>query len=278
MLDRAACCATADGQNGPASLVACAAKRWLARNAAGVKRISSQASWDAEACISLVSCLPTLNNVKLSLTGRLTPDNVGCLLEALAFCPRLTALHLVAEGDPGDSSDTPWPSPHAFGFAKLRSLTKLVLEYGEEESYYALANAMDALVSLKCLAELTVPFYGDPALVPASLGQLQTLRSLELGYLEPGVLEAGCLDLPNLLSLTFQGCHFMDTEVLPGVSALRSLTRIEFLDGQGPRFFDRQLSRLPQLQHAVFETGGSRTTGDICYDTTDELRGSGACL
>ena len=64
-LDHPACCATADTQNGPASLAACAAKRWLARNAAGLKRIRSQASWQAEACISLVSCLPTLEDVNL---------------------------------------------------------------------------------------------------------------------------------------------------------------------------------------------------------------------
>ena len=133
-------------------------------------------------------------------------------------------------------------------------------------------------MSLKRLAELTlyVSVSDVASLVPASLGQLQTLRSLELGYLEPCVLEVGCLDLPNLLSLTFQGCHFMDTERIPGVTALRSLTRIEFLGSQGPRFFDSQLVELPQLQNAVFETGGSRD--DIFYDTTDELRGSGLCL
>ena len=215
--------------------------------------------------------------MKLRLTGRLTPDNAGCLLDALAFCPRLTALSLVADECARDQSEAgPWPSPGVSGFAQLRSLTKLVLVFGIEGFYHALAHAVDALVSLRGLAELTVHFFGDPALVPASLGQLKTLRSLELGFLEPCVFEAGCFDLPNLLSLTFQRCHIVDAEGVPGVSALASLTRIEFLQCQGPRFFDPQLVQLVHLQHAVFETGGTR--GDFRYDETDGLRGSGLCV
>ena len=53
--------------------------------------------------------------------------------------------------------------------------------------------------------------YAEPLelLVPAALGQLQNLRSLELADLRPCVLEAGCLDLPNLLSLVSGAAIFM---------------------------------------------------------------------
>ena len=47
--------------------------------------------------------------------------------------PRLTALSLEADGD-CDFSVARWPSPHACAFAKLRSLTKLVLKFGEDRS------------------------------------------------------------------------------------------------------------------------------------------------
>ena len=107
VLDHAAWCFTADTQSGPASLAACAARRWLARNAAGVKLVAASDIVEAEACISLVSCLPALEDAALRLRGRLMPDNV--LVEALAFCPRLTALSLEATGSVGDKPDERWP-------------------------------------------------------------------------------------------------------------------------------------------------------------------------
>ena len=169
-------------------------------------------------------------------------------------------------------------SPHGSAFAKLRSLTKLVLDLGDEKNIFAVANMVDALGPLKGLAELTFNLCCEEALVPASLGQLQTLRSLELGYFRPCALEAGCLDLPNLLSLTFDHCHFVDAEGLPGASALRSLRRIEFLCCQGPRFFDSQLVQLRHLQHMIFETGGTRDDGvELDFETTGWLHGGGAC-
>ena len=104
------------------------------------------------------------------------------------------------------------------------------------------------------LAELSLSCH-SPVAVPAALGQLTGLRSLRLMDLgRPCVLQAGCFNSPNLLSLQFVRCNLVHAEALPGVSALQSLTRIEFLDGLGPRFLDRHLVQLPRLQHMVFET------------------------
>ena len=80
--------ATADGQSGPAALAACSARRWLARNAAGVKLIRSQTDASASACVSLVSFLPALEGVDLSFCNPVFANDLGCLLEALAWCPR----------------------------------------------------------------------------------------------------------------------------------------------------------------------------------------------
>ena len=83
-----------DGQDEQGVLAACAARRWLARNAAGVKIIHTHTGVEAVAWISLVSCLPALQDVTLHVTGVNTEDDLGCLLEALAWCPRLRALDL----------------------------------------------------------------------------------------------------------------------------------------------------------------------------------------
>ena len=80
-------------------LAAHAARQWLARNAAGVKRTRARFhDADPFACTSLVMCLPSLENVQLSLLGPLLPDDLGSLLEALAWCPRLRELHLCVDG------------------------------------------------------------------------------------------------------------------------------------------------------------------------------------
>ena len=137
--------------------------------------------------------------------------------------------------------------------AELRSLTKLALEFCEFDPY-TLTPAVDAWVSLTGLVELSF-LCAKYLAVPAALGQLKGLRSLKVGSKHhPCVVEAGCFDLPNLLSLEFVACDLGHAEVLPGVTALQSLTRIEFWNGQGPRFFDRQLVELPRLQRVVFDT------------------------
>ena len=96
------------------------------------------------------------------------------------------------------------------------------------------------------------PHLPAPDVVPAALGQLKSLRLLQLHCLLSCRLEAGCFDLPNLLSLRFGHCDFKE-EVLPGISALQSLTCIEFMCGHGHRFFDAQLTRVPGLQRIVFQ-------------------------
>ena len=54
-LDSLYCCGTVDGQSMAAVLAACAARRWLTRNAAGVKLMRSRTHRAAAACTSLVS-------------------------------------------------------------------------------------------------------------------------------------------------------------------------------------------------------------------------------
>ena len=92
-------------------------------------------------------------------------------------------------------------------------------------------------------------------MVPTALGQLTGLQSLTLTfyYFEDCVLEAGCLDLPNLLDLEFSSCLFEDAEVLLSASALQSLTFIKFEGCSEPPFF-AQLLLLPWLQYMVFRT------------------------
>ena len=138
--------------------------------------------------------------------------------------------------------------------AKLRSLNKLEFFFGEPVPY-TLTSVVDALARLTGLAELGVYLshtFPQPVAVPAALGQLKGLRKVTLFRLNPCVLEAGCLDLPNLQSLVFGQCEFSEAEVLPGVTALQSLTRIEFSCGQGPHFFDRQLVQLPRLRDMIY--------------------------
>ena len=93
--------------------------------------------------------------------------------------------------------------------------------------------------------------------MPAALGQLKGLRSLQLSELEPCVLMAGCLDLPSLQSLEFWVCDIQvyepEDEVLQSLTALQSLTRIEFEHCQGPPLVGGLL-RLPGLQRMVFHT------------------------
>ena len=245
----------ADGVHWPAALTACAAKRWLARNAAGVTLIRSQTHATATAILSLVSCLPALEHVELSLHKSLISDSLDRLLEALAWCPRLKVLDLCLE-DMGDGDDVLRLYPEAFLFAKLHNLTRLALSFVD----YAVAprileGVARALVSVRCLAELTLDVnFNQRVVVPAVLGQLKALRSLAFSKFDPCVLEAGCFDLPSLVSLTFRGCDVGNARVLPGVAALQRLTHIEFSGGNGPFFFDAQLVQL-LLQHMVFQTG-----------------------
>ena len=209
--------------------MACAARRWLARNAAYVKLVQGGISSEASACISLVSCLPALQDV--SLFARLVGDDLGCMLEALACCTRLTALNLLL--DPGYGKGSCSLFPDAAAFAKLCGLTKLGL-YFEEENQFCLADIVSALVPLTGLAKLSLTS-GQPAVVPAALAHLKSLQSLTLGEFGPFVLEPGCLDLPNLLSLEFEDCGFgEDAQLLPGVTALQCVTRIEFLARKCP--------------------------------------------
>ena len=119
---------------------------------------------------------------------------------------------------------------------------------------YKLPDVAGALVPLTGLAELSIGFHPEPAVVPAALGHHKSLRCLIFDGLDPCSLEAGCLDLPNLLSLVLRWCSLKDTEVLPGITGLQRLTRIEFSMGLGPHFFDPQLVHLGQLQRMVFAT------------------------
>ena len=241
-----------------------AARRWLSRNAAGVRLLIAQEYLHATACIRLLHQLPALEEAELHPSRLRVPNDLSQLLEALSCCHRLRSLDLglidmeeewwcdlVSPVGHGSMPDVRMRS--SLGpFAKLRSLTKLSLWFGEAE-FYPLPNVVGALVSLTGLVELTIGF-PQPAVVPAALGRLTGLRSLEFDSLVSCVLEAGCLDLPNLLSLNFCECDMSsDAEVLARVPVLPSLTSIEFCDGSGPPFV-AQLAQLPRLQRMVFET------------------------
>ena len=254
------CCTSADGQSGRARLSACAARRWLARNAAGVKCLKSFGDREPRACTRLVPCLPALEKISLGLDELLDPGDLGCLLEALAWCPRLNALRLSMYGSPGEAEGLYWPFPDALG--QLRGLTKL--ELACKDVPYAVADVVGALVPLSGLAELNIRFFG-PAVVPAALGQLKGLRYLKLCSMYPCVLDAGCLELPNLQSLDFRQCYFEDAEVLPDVTALRCLTRIEFTGARGPLFFDPKLAQLP-LQCIVMSQRSDKSDGYYNFD------------
>ena len=187
----------------------------------------------------------------------------GSLLEALAWCPNLRELSVNEEeqddGDLYEEDHGPLPARGAcccaLPFANLRGLTKLILAFGRADPI-KLADVVDALVPLAGLAELRVAF-AQPTVVPAALGRLKGLRSLAFHDIRPCALEEGCLYLPHLLSLEFWRCKF-HMNALPGVTSLQSLTRLEFSEGLGPRFFDPQLLQLPHLQWMIFDTFHSR--------------------
>ena len=230
-------------------LAACAARRWLARSAAGVRLIGNQSNAAAPACSSLVSCLPALEVAVLKLRGPVGPVDLGCLLEALAWCPCLKALSLNMH-----DYDRDWVEPNPYlpfpaqALASLSSLMSLVLHFGDDP--YTLVDVVGALVPLAGLVKLYVGF-SKPAVVPAALGQLKALRVLGLYDMCPCALEAGCLDLPGLQGLEFWDCRFSDVEVLTGVSALQRLSRVECLGCDALHGADPQLAQLPGLQRLV---------------------------
>ena len=225
--------------------------RWLARNAAAVRRLYVNEAATAAACASLVTCLPALEQVQLHLSGRPLPGGLGRLLEALATCPRLNSLDLLLIDRDGSRKHPNWMLSSLGPVAQLRSLTQLTLEF-YNVGFYPLADVVRALVPLTGLVKLTVGL-SQPIVVPAALGQLKALQSLKFNYFEDCVLEAGCFDLPNLLSLVFEFCHIESAEVFASVPALPSLTHIEFANGFGPPFI-AQLLKLPRLQHLIFGT------------------------
>ena len=249
----------ADGRSGLAVRAACAARRSLARSAADVKLIRNQTKAAAPACTSLVSSLPALEVVDLDLSGPVVREDLGSLLEALAWCPRLEALKLnmwctyERDSSKQDLFVQPFPAP---ALAALSSLAWLDLCFDYMDDY-ALAGVVGALVPLSALTGLCLGF-PKRAVVPAALGQLKGLQVLELSEMRLCVLEAGCLNLPNLQSLAFSQCEFWDTEArmavtnpLPDVSALQRLTRIEFTGREEVHSWDPQLVRLPELQCLV---------------------------
>ena len=149
----------------------------------------------------------------LRLPASLEPDDLSSLLEALACCPRLRALDLVMSDLERGDVPPPLVSCCAPAFVQLCSLTKLALSFGEASPHIwgnvpgcDFADVVDALVPLTNLAELRVRLPRH-AYVPAELGQLKGLRSLQLTDLDPCIFGAGCFDLPNLQSLEFCFCQ-----------------------------------------------------------------------
>ena len=89
--------------------------------------------------MSLVSCLPALENIEVHLNEPLGSNDMGCLLEALAWLPRLRTLSLCEASDmcenyedyySDNSDDEPDPPcSDTSAIAKLCSLTKLSLSW-----------------------------------------------------------------------------------------------------------------------------------------------------
>ena len=243
-------------------MAAYAARRWLARNAAAVKVftcrfIHERTFTNIPTYMCLILCLPALEKVKLRVPRPLVPRDLDCLLEALAWLPRLRALAVSrADADVRTSSDNEasQPCPDTSAFAKLRGLTRLALTFGRADTY-TVAGVVDALVSLTGLAKLMLSLPRS-TVVPAALRQLKGLRCLSLSDLNLEDFEAGCLELPNLQRMEFFKCQFGNAEVLPGVTALQNLTGIGLGHGQRPRSFDQQLVRLPRLQRLIFDECG----------------------
>ena len=188
-----------------------------------------------------MSCLPDLESVALLLPDTLVPDDLGCLLDALAWCTRLRDLQLYVEHPHCEEDQVVQPVNDMRAFqrlrslAKLRSLTKLALIFGANDPY-VLPDVVDALLPVTGLAELSIGIF-QPSVVPAALGQFKQLRTLHFLGLRPDAFQAGCFNLPNLVSLQFRRCNVKDAHVLPGISALQNLASIEFSEGLSPRFF-----------------------------------------
>ena len=139
-------------------------------------------------------------------------------LRSLALCMKDSTDNSADEdGDEHDAAPQILPVLGCLpAFAKLRSLTKLVLFLGEADPN-TLCNMVHALAPLTGLAELEINSDG-PAVFPASLRQLKELRSLTLCSLTPFVFEARCLDLPLLRSLEFHDCVIQDAAMLSGIT------------------------------------------------------------
>ena len=227
-------------------LAACTARRWLARNAARVKHLDETNIFAVPAplCTSLVSCLPGLEHFEVTLVQPLPPEDLGSLLEALSWCPRLRSLSLCmkdnTDGSADEDGDEHDAAPQILpvlaclpAFARLHSLTKLELFLGDGADPHTLSNMVHALAPLTALAELELHSCG-PAVFPATLRQLKGLRALKFCSMAPFVFEAGCLDLPLLQSLEFHDCVVKDAAKLSGITALQSLTSIASCDSKGP--------------------------------------------
>ena len=175
-------------------------------------------------------------------------NNLNCLLETLAWCPRLNLLALCITED--RASDKPFPDVPAF--AKLRSLRMLHLSLQGLEPHF-MANLVDALVPLTGFTRLSIEVY-EPTVLPAALRQLKGLQTLDLLGLKPCSLRSGCLDLPNLQALRIEFCKIENAAVLTRLSALHSLTCLEFSGGQVPPFIAQRI-QAPRLQRLVLRTG-----------------------
>ena len=257
------------------------ARRWLTRHAAAAKVLTAKVNGLSQTTLDcfdfLLLLLPGLEAVIVTfydgaLADESDDDNtVGVWSEsldhtlyALAQCIRLQALQLhYPVHDEGILPSFPIASL-ACAFAKLTTLVRLDVSLSEYEDPTSVGPGMLGVVaSLTGLTELRLHVYHEPgtpqerSFVPASLSALRQLRRLELGHLHGLRLEAGCLDLPDLASLTFDHCRFADTPVqLPGMYILSRLTSLAFLSCDGLRSLcDYGLKWLPRLQSLVCVSG-----------------------
>ena len=190
----------------------------------------------------------------MCLSRPLTSDDLGSLLEALARCRSLRALNLRATYCEPTHARQPFPASGCPAFAKLHRLTKLEFFFSMGRSVLGhpipLTSIVSPLGALTGLAVLKLSM--SSGILPAALGQLRGLQSLQLHDLRPCVLEAGCFNLPKLQSLELSLCWFEDAVMLTCITSLQSLTFFKFRGFRGVPVL-AQLVHLPRLEHINFD-------------------------
>ena len=272
-------CGGADSQIGSLN----PARRWLARHAAAAKaftvKVDELSQTTLDSMDFLLSLLPGLEAASVTVAAEAIDQgdfgydqsyetiSLGILVDALAQCQRLQALTLryTANGM-GIVPSAPVASLVS-AFSKLSpSLVKLDVSVCEFQLPPSIGPGMLGNVApltgltdlrLHVLYEATNEAPHETSFLTQSLSAFKRLHRLELSELRGLRLDAGCLELPDLASLTFDQCCFADSPAqLPGLGVLSCLTSLAFLSCDGLRSLSVcGLEQLPSLQKLVCAGG-----------------------